>query len=412
MTKPQGSVVPGATVGIILLTAMNFVNYIDRYILPAVQEQIKGEFHVTDSQIGSLTFWFMVAYMCTSPITGYLGDRFPRKWMIVICGLMIAGTNFFTADVNSYDSLNIRHAALGVGEAAFGVFGPSMLADYYAQDKRNGVMTIFNIAIPVGAAIGVLAGGWVGAHYGWRHAFVVSAVPGVVIALLIAAFLREPQRTEEKHKGFAFDDVKSLMTNKPYLAAIFGYAAVTFAIGGISVWMVSFLQRINHYSQEAASGIMGPVIVAAGLGGTITGGLLANWWSKKTPKALYYVPAISALLAVPPAILCFFGPTSMTIPALSLAVFFIFLGTGPVNAATLNAATPRTRSMAMAGQLLIIHLFGDMTSPKIIGIVSDHSNLRWGLGCTLITLVLAGFIFFFGSRYAPKLQHDVEAVAG
>ena len=105
-TKPtRAPSVAGATTALVLLTALNFVNYIDRYILPGVQEQIKAEFHVTDEQIGSLTFWFMIAYMGTSPITGWLGDRFPRKPMIVIAALFWSGINFFTASVHSYDSL-------------------------------------------------------------------------------------------------------------------------------------------------------------------------------------------------------------------------------------------------------------------------------------------------------------------
>jgi dipeptide/tripeptide permease len=110
------------------------------------------------------------------------------------------------------------------------------------------------------------------------------------------------------------------------------------------------------------------------------------------------------LAAVPPALLCFFGPKPFTLPALTVAVFFIFLGTGPVNATTLNSVSAEVRATAMAGQLLVIHLLGDMTSPKIIGIVSDHSNLRIGLGATLITMVIGSGIFYLGSRSAPKLE--------
>ena len=152
--RPHGTSSRSATIALVLLTAMNFVNYLDRYILPAVQEQIKGEFHITDDQIGSLTLWFMVAYVLSSPITGWLGDRFPRKPMIVVAGLAIAAMNFVTASVHDYASLNIRHALLGVGEASFGIFAPALLADYYAEDQRNKVLTIFNIAIPCGAALG------------------------------------------------------------------------------------------------------------------------------------------------------------------------------------------------------------------------------------------------------------------
>src|SRR5580698_3294558 len=127
ITKPKESMAAGATVALVLLTAMNFVSYLDRYILPAVQEQVKGEFHLTDNQLGSLTLWFFAAYVASAPFTGLLGDRFPRKPMIVIAALLIAGMNFFTANVHSYMSLNLRHMALGVGEASFGVFAPALL---------------------------------------------------------------------------------------------------------------------------------------------------------------------------------------------------------------------------------------------------------------------------------------------
>jgi len=409
--------VAGATTALILLTALNFVNYIDRYILPGVQEQIKGEFHVSDAQIGSLTLWFMLAYMFTSPITGWLGDRFPRKPMIVIAALFWSGINFFTATVHSYDSLNIRHAALGVGEASFGIFAPAILADFYPEDQRNRVLTIFNVAIPVGAALGYLAGGTVGEHFGWRMSFIVSAVPGTIIALLIAFFMKEPARGASQHDKAKFkkDTVLSLIKNKAYLCSILGYAAVTFSLGGISWWMPSFLQRVDGRSESSAAYLMGAITVVTGLGGTITGGVIAQKWSRTNAKALYLVPAISAAIAVPPALVCFFsqhffGTKAYTLPGLAVAIFFIFLGTGPVNAATLNAVRPEIRATAMAGQLFIIHALGDAISPRIIGTVSDHSNLNLGLGSTLITLLIAAVIFYIGSHYAPPL-HPTEAIA-
>ncbi|HEY5329275.1 MAG TPA: MFS transporter [Acidobacteriaceae bacterium] len=409
--KPKIGVAAGATVALVLLTAMNFVNYLDRYILPAVQEQVKGEFRLTDSQIGSLTLWFFVAYVLSSPVTGWLGDRFPRKPMIVIAALGIAAMNFFTASVHSYMSLNLRHAMLGVGEASFGVFAPALLADFYAEDRRNAVLTIFNVAIPVGAALGYLAGGVIGHSHGWRMAFIASAIPGAVIALLILFFMREPRRDAGAQVRVKVDRqaVMSLTRNGAYLTSILGYAMVTFSLGGISWWMVSFLQRMNGYSQESAGTIVGGITVVCGLGGTIAGGVLAQWWSKKTAKALYLVPSLSALLAVPPAVLTFFGPRSVTLPALGAAVFLIFLGTGPVNAATLNAVPAGLRATAMAGQLFTIHVLGDAFSPKIIGIISDHSNLRYGLGATLVTMLIAAVIFFVGARFAPPL-HDASGV--
>jgi MFS family permease len=414
-TKPTRSYTPvaGATTALVLLTALNFVNYIDRYILPGVQEQIKGEFHLSDEHIGTLTFWFMIAYMFTSPITGWLGDRFPRKPMIVIAALFWSGINFLTATVHSYDSLTVRHAALGVGEASFGIFAPALLADFYPEDQRNRVLTIFNVAIPVGAALGYLVGGTVGEHYGWRMSFIVSAVPGVIIALLIAFFMKEPARGASQHEKAKLEKgaVLSLLKNKAYLASILGYAAVTFSLGGISWWMPSFLQRVDGRSQSSAAYIMGAITVVTGLGGTITGGAIAQRWSRTNSKALYLVPALSSALAVPPSLLCFFGPHSLTLYGLGAAIFLIFLGTGPVNAATLNAVRPEVRATAMAGQLFIIHALGDAISPRIIGAVSDRSNLSIGLGSTLITMLLAAVIFFLGSRYAPPLHAERPATA-
>jgi len=410
--KPRMRAVAGATAALVLLTAMNFVNYLDRYILPGVQEQIKHEFTLTDSQIGSLTLWFMVAYVCASPITGWLGDRFPRKPMIVIAALGIAAVNFFTASVHSYMSLNLRHAALGIGEACFGVFAPALLADFFSESQRNRAMTIFNIALPVGAAAGYEAGAWVAAHHGWRMSFITSAVPGVLMAVLILFLMREPRRVDRTHERARTDkaSVLSLVKNGPYLTSILGYAAVTFSLGGISWWMPSFLHREAGYSIEAAGALMGPIIVVAGLGGTALGGWVAQVWSRRTAKALYLVPAISAVLTIPPAILCFFGPRAWIVPSLSAAVFLIFLGTGPVNAATLNAVPDGLRATAMAGQLFMIHVLGDMPSSKVIGIVSDHTNLRLGMAVTLISFAVGGVIFFIGARIAPELR-DVEAPA-
>jgi MFS family permease len=411
--KLKVGAVAGAGVALALLTAMNFVNYLDRYILPAVQEQVKGEFRLTDDQIGSLTVWFFVAYVLASPFTGWLGDKFPRKPMIVIAALGIAAMNFFTASVHSYMSLNLRHAALGIGEASFGIFAPALLADFYAEDQRNKALTIFNVAIPVGSALGYLAGGNIAEHYGWRMAFIASAVPGALIAFLILAFMKEPARTGEAHGKVVVDKgtVLSLLTNKAYLCAILGYAAVTFSLGGISFWMPSFLQRVDGREIGAAGTIMGGITVVCGLGGTVIGGWLAQLWTRKTKGALYLMPAVGAVSAAPFALLCFFGPKSTTLPALGAAVFLIFLGTGPVNAATLNAVPANLRSMAMAGQLFVLHVFGDMPSSKIIGIVSDHSNLRLGLGCTLITMLVAAVIFFIGAKFAPELTHSVEGAA-
>ncbi len=404
--SPTSSPVAGATVALVLLTALNFVNYIDRYILPGVQELVKKEFGVTDSAIGSITFWFFLTYMLSAPLTGWLGDHFPRKPLIVICALVISGVNVLTGTVHVFDSLLFRHAILGVGEASLGIYAPALLADFYPEDQRNRILTIFYTAIPVGAAIGYLIGELVGAKYGWRMPFYVSAVPGLLVALLILFLMKEPARgqtdssNETKTKkgiGPFLRTVAHLGSNPRYLFATFGMAMVTFSLGGISAWMPSFLQRAG-FSPNSVGITLGAITAVGGLAGTAVGGILAQRWLRTNANALYLVSAWSALLAVPPAVLCFFGPRSTMLPALSVAMFLIFLGTGPLNAAIINSVPAAVRSSAIALELLCIHLFGDTPSPKLIGIVSDRSTLGKGLGLTLVTLVIAALLLFLGSR--------------
>ena len=421
--------VAGATLALVLLTALNFVNYIDRYILPGVQELVKKEFAVTDSQVGSITFWFFLTYMLAAPATGWLGDHLPRKPLIVLCALLISAVNLLTGTVHSFGSLLFRHAVLGIGEASLGIFAPALLADFYPEDQRNRILTIFYTAIPVGAALGYLIGEIVGARFSWRMPFFLSAVPGILVAILILLFLKEPVRGSSDHAQATSGKVDrsgrvtlhaqsqpsaqtsllenapaitrsgtlALFRNAPYLYATLGMAMVTFSLGGISAWMPSFLERTG-FSPSSVGITLGAITAGAGLGGTAFGGWLAQRWLRTNPRALFLISACSAALAVPPALVCFFGPRGSMLPALALAMFLIFLGTGPLNAAIINAVPAAVRSTAIAIELLLIHALGDTPSPKIIGIVSDHSNLATGLGITLITMLVAAILLFLGSR--------------
>jgi predicted MFS family arabinose efflux permease len=392
-------------VALLLLTALNLVNFIDRYVLPGVQPLVQHEFGVNDERMGALTTAFFVTYMLAAPVTGWLGDRLPRKPLIIGGALLWSVATLSTAFVHSYAELYWRHAVVGVGEATFSIFAPAMLADFYPESERNRIFSIFYIAIPVGAALGYLLAGAIGPHYGWRAPVLVGAVPGLLIALALFFFVREPVRgaADQLVPDFTRSTFRGFLKNPAFWFATLGLATLTFSMGGISVWLPTFFVRFGGYTLLAANQRIGLVTVVDGVFGTITGGWLAQRWLRHNYRALYLVSALSALLAVPGALVVFFGPRSLMLPATVVAEFFLFLGTGPLNAAIVNSVAARIRCGAVAVNLFMIHFLGDAPSPTIIGWVSDSHGLRIGLGLTLITMLISCAILFSGSRFAPRI---------
>jgi len=392
-----------------LLTSLNLFNFIDRYVLPGVQPLIQKEFGVNDARMGLLTTAFFFTYMIVAPLTGWLGDRFPRKPLIIAGVLLWSAATLLTATVNSYQTLLVRHAVVGIGEATFSIFAPALLADFYPESERNRVLSIFYIMIPVGGALGYLIGGILGERYGWRMPFFVSALPGVLIALFFWLFVREPERGSADRLAVTPDrsELWRVYRNGAFLTATLGLAMWTFAVGGISTFLPTFLVRFGQLSVSQAGILAGAITVVDGLLGTIIGGWIAQRWLRHNHRALYLLSAWASLLAIPAALAVFFGPRWMLVPGAFIAEFFLFLNTGPLNAAIVNSVAASIRSTAIALNLFIIHALGDATSPHLIGRISDATNLRVGLGATLIALVLSGAILFRGARFAPRIEDPV-----
>ena len=389
-----------------LLTALNLLNYTDRYVLAGVQPLVQRAFQVNDERIGSLTFAFFITYMFAAPLTGWLGDRFPRKPLILAGALFWSLLTLSTALVHTFGELYVRHALVGIGEASFGIFAPALLSDYWPPEQRNRILTLFYLALPIGAALGYILGGTLGQAYGWKMPFYVAAAPGLVVVLLVWIFLREPARGATEPLKIRSDraTLSGLTHNAAYWTATLGMAMMVFTLGGISVWMPTFLYRYGHYSLAGASQILGTITVVDGIVGTWLGGWLAQRWLRRNKAALYLLSAWSVLLAAPFAVLVFYGPRTTMVPCLAMAEFFLFLNTGPLNAAIVNAVDAPIRSTAIAIELFMIHALGDAPSPRIIGWISDHSSLRDGLAVTLITLLLSAFLNFDGAKYAPDIE--------
>ena len=395
-----------ALVTLILLICLNLLNYIDRYILPGAQSLVQKEYGWSDQQMGALTTALFVVYMLVAPLTGWLGDRFPRKPLIIGGAVLWSLATLGTAWVHSYWTLYARHALVGVGEATFGIFAPAVLADFYPERDRNRILSIFYLAIPVGAALGYLAGGELGTSYGWRAPFFLCAIPGLIVAALYGWLGREPERgiTDHVKPDLRRTTFLGIFRNGAFLTATLGLAALTFAMGGISAWMPTFLHRSAGLSVANSSLVVSGITVIDGIAGTITGGWIAQRWLRTNHRALYLVSFWSVALTLPCGAMVFFGPPQWSVPALFVAEFFLFLNTGPLNAAIINSVSFKVRATAISINLFFIHFFGDTFSPQIIGAVSDRSNLRLALGLTLVALVVSAGILLTGTRFAPALE--------
>ncbi len=199
MTQPARPSISPALGTVALLLALNLLNYIDRYILAGEVSPIQHEFHATDQQMGALGTAFFVFYMIAAPLTGWLGDRYRRKPMIITGAVLWSLATLAALWIHSYTTLYLRQALVGIGEATFGIFAPAVLSDFYPERERNRVLSVFYVAIPVGAALGYLAGGQIGSHWGWRAPFFVCALPGFLVAALYGWIGREPERGASDH---------------------------------------------------------------------------------------------------------------------------------------------------------------------------------------------------------------------
>jgi MFS family permease len=392
-----------------LLTALNLLNYMDRSVLSAVQAQIQDEFHRSHEDIGFVTTAFFWVYMLAAPAIGPLADRFSRKWIVVAGGVLWSLATMLTAVTHSYSTLLFRHAIVGIGEASFGILAPTLVADLFPENKRGRILGVFYLAIPVGTALGYILGGQIGEVHGWRAPFYLAGAPGILLALAIA-FLPEPPRgiqdsipeTPERKS------IAGLLRNPAFWTATLGMAFMTFAIGGISVWMPTFLQRERHYTESQAGVMFGLILAFDGILASLLGGWLGDKLLPRYKGAYYWVSAVSLGLGVPTMLVALNTSGRTMWIAILIAGFFLLLNTSPLNAALINAVGPHIRAFALAVNIFMIHLLGDAFSPTIIGRIADHSSLRVGLSTTSVALALSAIVLFYGAQFAPQIRANAE----
>ena len=395
---------PQPYVALLVLTALNLLNYVDRNVLFAVQELVQQEFHLNYRQVGFLTTAFLGFYMIAAPFVGPLADRYSRKLIIAVGAIFWSGLTLLTAVTHTYTELLVRHTLVGVGEATFVTIAPTFVADLFHENVRGRILGVFYLAIPVGSAAGFLLGGYLSESHGWRFPFYIAAAPGFVLAIIVL-FLKEPPRGQ-------FDSLKEtperatvlgLIRNPAFLTSTLGMAFMTFSLGGIQVWIPQFLIRERHYTLQAANLQFGTIIVIDGILAALIGGWLGDYLLPKMKSAYYLVSAAGMLLGIPVMIVALFNRGPLMIPAIGVAAFFLLLNTAPLNAAVINSVGAHIRATALAVNIFIIHILGDVPSPTMMGWVADRRTLQASFVLPIIAMGISSAILFYGMKFAPDV---------
>ena len=430
-----------ARLGLAVLTLINLFNYLDRYVVASLVESLKkAPLNLSDTQLGSLMTGFVLVYMLTSPIFGTLGDRRGRPRLLALgVGLWSAATALGGLARN-FAGLFAARATVGVGEAAYGTIAPALLADYFPREKRGRVFAVFFAAIPIGSAAGYVLGGLMDQKFGWRAAFFVAGIPGLLLALLCLGLKDPPRGAQDRELGDELrphpsrppasretwpaatagaevrrgetprtpplpggEGVRAayarLLKNRPYRLTVLGYAAYTFALGGLAFWAPAFLERVRGMPKAQATVQFGSIVVVTGFIGTFAGGWAGDFFLRRSKEAYLWVSGWVTLAAAPAALVAFVSPNpAVYMPAIVVTELLLFASTGPINSAIVNVVAPTERATAVALSILGIHLLGDVPSPPIIGALSDATSLGTAFLILPAVIALAGGIWLYAAK--------------
>lgn len=421
----------GAIGALILLMGLNLLNYMDRTVLASVEAAIEPDFFKPGDKsapmwMGLLATAFLVTYMVFAPMFGIIADRW-RRWWIVGLGVLAAGlASAGSGWAGTFAVLLLMRALVGLSEAAYGPAAPTLISDLFPVERRGGALAWFYMAIPVGSALGYVYGGaMLSATGSWRPGFHWLLAPALLLGA-ICFFMREPARGSADAGGVAPRKARKadylLMLKTPSLLYnCAGMTLMTFAVGGMSFWMPRFfMERLIGTSTKNAADLLsevnqsfGLITVVAGIAATLTGGYLADRLLKKYPGAYLGMSGVAIVLGFPMFIGVLYAPFPYAWWCLAGAIFFIFLNTGPANAALANVTHPAVRSSAFALNIFVVHALGDAISPPLIGMIKGYAP-SWfgtttpagGLAAAFllvgVAMILAGVAWMLGSKHLAR----------
>jgi MFS family permease len=413
-----------------ILSLVNFLNYIDRQVLPAVAPLMlkDPELNLTHAELGYIEASLLLSFTILAPMFGRLGDRQSRTRLMASAAIIWSVATAVTGVIDYFPflpsairiqipfiqfTLTMSGAALalcfvraivGVGESSYSTITPSLIADYFPPKKRATALGVFQAAIPMGFALGFVIGGVLAHFFGWRRAFMIVGIPGILVAMLVWR-LREPVRgaTDVKAKS-ALDEVVldaaetsralgekdadeswwrtcwRILSTRDWIISTAGYTALTFALGAFATWATVLLVEDKGMSETNAAITLGIVSLLGGAAGTFGGGWLADRLVAKRRNAYFLVCAVATLIGILPTMMALASDDRRVyLPSIFFAVLLLFISNAPFHAILVNSVPPLVRATAVALNIVIIHTFGDAISRAAVGVLRDSleaGNLR------------------------------------
>jgi len=389
-----------------VLFTINLFNYVDRQIMAGVLSLVQRDLALSDAALGALGSSFMILYLAGSVPLGILGDRLVRNRLIAVGIAVWGAATFLSGLARSYGQLFFTRALVGIGEASYGPTATAMVSDLFPKSRRGLVNGLFNAAIPLGGAIGVIVGGVVGSRWGWRVAFFLVGLPSLGLALL-AWRLGDPPRgwqdldpdgprpglVDPAGDAGIGGGLLELARTPTFVMVCAVGMLVAFAIGAFNHWLPLYLERVKRFSTAEASFWVGVLTAGGGLSGVVTGGVIGDALARRTPAGHLLTIAGGFMLSAPFGFTLLLHPDRQVfLPALFFAIFFLVLYIGSVNAVIHNVVHPTLRATAVAIFVFVVNLGGAALSPFVVGLISGRHSLQGAMLLLPMMVLFAGLI--------------------
>jgi MFS family permease len=384
-------------------------DYLDRTIVTSMFTSIEKDYGISHMQSGllvSAVYWMIV--ILTFPVS-ILVDRWSRTKTIGVMAMMWSIATALCALTGNFVQLFMARMLIGVGEAGYAPGGSAMISGLYPIDRRARMMGIWNASIPLGSAIGVLLGGVIAVELGWKHAFGIVAIPGMIIAILflfvkdyktvdLSFFDKNSNRIKMEKK----DMIKEFISKPSVLYTYFGMAAVVFVTTSMLTWLPTYFEKMRNVPQETAGKMASSVMVLALVGAPL-GGYLTDRWRKTKENARLMFPALSTLLT---SIVLFMALTLLkgTIQYIAFLTFGVLIMSFISGAAsvTQDVIHPGLRATSYAIAVVVQNLLGASTAPVVMGKIYDLTNIQTALSILPVILFIGALLFWLGSRHYVK----------